>query len=307
MIISIKDNSFLFEVYVNDFNDNYHKENEPSNELERLAKKIRRRYRVMSDYMNAMIIYEDYMNVLAVKHGGRDSLQIKIDSGVMDDFIPAKPRMRNTVTNKYLIKNKIIISNVKNRMIDEDGIELLTNNIDKVNDIKLVVYDDIFVSKILKDGIINLSDKRLKSIQTLDLLSNFIEAREKLKKSKVKEYYPSLRDVMSGDYINKIKDTTEEDETIFHHGKFMRRGDVEELSTYQTLNNLGWNSVKVMKDKGINKKITKIVSKKNKLEKKKNKKGAKNDNFMTRVLTDNKYNSFEDFQKDMLDFTSDKD
>ena len=109
---------------------------------------------------------------------------------------------------------------------------------------------------------------------------------------------------MNGKYFDKIQDTTVQDEVIHYNGRFVTRDTAEELRVYQNLNDMGWNSIKLMKEKGVSKRATKLIRDKEKDNKKRNKKNKKNDNFMTRVVTDNNYNSFEDFQNDMLDFTS---
>ena len=307
MKISVNDNSFLFEVFVNDFGDNYHRgSSEPSTELERQAKKIRRRYKNISDYMSSLLIYDEYMNKLAEKHGNEQLLKIKIKNDMVDDFIPAKPRMRNNNTNKFLLKNKILLSKTKNLYPDEEVIDKLLQILPKdERDFTHYKTMNKDISGIIKDGIqTKIPDKKLKSIHTLDLMAEFFETKNKLKESKIEEYHPSMKDVLSGKYLDKIQDTTDQDEIIHYNGRFVNRETAEELNVYQNLNNIGWNSIKIMKEKGISKRATKLIRDKDKEEKKRKKKNKKNDNFMTRVITDNNYNSFEDFQEDMLNFTS---
>jgi len=305
MEVSINKNEFLFEVYVNDFGDNYHRgSEEPSTELEKSAKKIRRRYKNINDYMVGLMVYDEYMDKLAKKHGGIEILKIKIRNDMINEFIPAKPRMRNNVINKFLIKNKIILSRTKHLYPDEEIIDklLLINN-DEIQEFKSSKITDKVVLEIIKDGAVTaIPDKKLKSIHNIDLLAEFFESKEKIKQSKQKEYIPKLNELMNGNYFDKIQDTTKQDEVIHYNGRFVTRDTAEELRVYQNLNDMGWNSIKLMKEKGVSKRATKLI--KDRENKKRKKKNKKNDNFMTRVVTDNNYNSFEDFQEDMLNFTS---
>ena len=173
MEVSVNKNLFLFEVYVNDFGDNYHRcSSEPSTELERSAKKIRRRYKNINDYMVGLRVYDEYMNKLAEKHGNMELLKIKIRNEMIDEFIPAKPRMRNNFTNKFLIKNKIILSKTKYLYPDEEVIDnLIALNIkEEVQEFKSSKITDKVVLEIIKDGnITSIPDKKLKSIHSIDI------------------------------------------------------------------------------------------------------------------------------------------
>ena len=88
MRISLGEEVLLLQtVYVTDFGDNYHRtEDEPSSELEKEARRIRRRYKSIADYMAALAIYNEYMAMLAVKHGSPQLLKIKIDNDAIDVF-----------------------------------------------------------------------------------------------------------------------------------------------------------------------------------------------------------------------------
>ena len=118
-------NESLFEVFVLDYDDNYHKlGNEPTNEFERSVRNLKARYKDLTKFNEALTIYGEWMAYLAEKHGGYDILKKKIKAGVVEDFIPRKPRLKNIKKLKYLYKHGIYVSPVDLRdMIDDENLD----------------------------------------------------------------------------------------------------------------------------------------------------------------------------------------
>jgi hypothetical protein len=318
MRISIgEERSKLLEVYVTDFGDNYHRtEDEPSTELERAVRKIRRRYKNITDYMDALAVYKEYMGLLALKHGGGQLFKIKLQNDVIDDFIPPKPRMKNTAHNKMLLKNKIMISRVNVNKIDEDRLEeVLDANEDEYLTADGIIADmetkDYIAHKLMKqEDLTRVRVSKVKSISSIDFLEEYFRNKNasKVKEKQEELKQVSLSSIISGEYDDLVEDTEEEDDVVFYRGNYMNRKAVDDLKVYQDLGALGWNSVKIMKEKGVSKRITKIVKSQTKKNKKANKKKGKkrkdNDDFLVSVMMENDHDSFDAFEEDMLNFTA---
>lgn len=299
-------------VYVQDFDDNYHRtSDQPSSELEREARRIRRRYRRISDFVYAKAIYNEYMEYMFLKHGGKDLFKIKLEDDLIDDFIPAKPRLRNSAHLRSLAKRKIITSNVDLGRINKVAVSELADLYNGENDSPDPVIDerdfmnkDVF--KIAKK--INLNQTTKISASAMDpfaYLEEYFKGKNKMiKETQDKELSKlTVTDIIEGNY-EMIEDTEEESATVFFNGQYMRREIVDELRTYNRLGELGWDHIKLMKHKGVSNKITKIARKQDKRNKKK-KKGKKEkrkqqDDFIMQTIFDNDM-SFADFKKDMED------
>jgi len=299
--------AFLFEVYVVDFGDNYHRlPTEPSSELEIEARRIRRRYKNLTDYMRALAIYQEYMSLLAQKHGGPRLFKIKLKNELVEDFVPPKPRMKNTEMNKFILKNKIIVGNIKSVKIDEELLEKYVEDVSDEQHVEVLeptaAFDPIANRVIKEEGSSLVSIKKVQKISNIDYLEEYFKTKNVIKHEEEIKDVPSIKEIMSGEYLDKIKDTSDTDDVLFYKGNYMHRDSVEELQVYQTLGDLGWNSLKVMKSKDVSKNITRIMKERTKKDKKK--KGKKNDDFLVQVMTDGDYENFDAFQEDMLNFSS---
>ena len=98
---------------------------------------------------------------------------------------------------------------------------------------------------------------------------------------------------------------------IWYNGQMMRKEVVQENAVYRQLKDLGWDGTKIFKKNmkgnthGIAYDLLKKQDKRDKKEKKKNKKKNKaKDDFMSTLIFDNSYDSFADFQDDMLNMTA---
>lgn len=316
MRIGVKEkDTFLTEVYVADFGDNYHRlSDEPSSELEKAARKIRRRYKNMHDYLNAVAIYNEYMAYMMLRHGGPQLFKIKLKNDMIEEFIPAKPRMKNTLGNRMLLKRKIVLSRTNNEKINENVVQELTEVYSEDRPETALILDtksfDYVGRKLLRDESFNINTKKLKSITNINYLEEYFQTKniiaKKEKEEKVAQY--SLTDIVNGKAEQALQDTTEQDDIVFYRGNYLKREAMDELKVYHDLNDLGWNSLKIMKQKGVSKKITSVIKNQNKKNKKskksKNKKNRDADDFMMKVMVDNDHDTFEDFQKDMLNFSS---
>ena len=305
-------------IYVNDFNDGYHKLNtDPSNDLERAVRKIRRRYRAFDDYKKALTVYFEYMDTLANKYGGHKHFQMRMESNTVFEYIPPLPKLKKNPVNDFITEHKILISD-PNRVSYNDEIleayeaqfeEELTENTIMGNEI-IKNKDDELLEKIVKKGIYGKIDtKRLKETDAVDLLASYFDTSSTKKggKKKEKKYEtPSITDIIEDRVVDE-----EDQEAIFYRGRLMTPEELAQMKLYQNLNKYGWNSLALMKqgERGASSSALASVlrdeeyKKKREKKNKKKGKGAKAANeFLVKMMGDND-ESFEDFEESMLDFT----
>lgn len=332
----VKYDNNLFEVYVLDYDDNYHKnENAPTTEFEKQVRSIKARYRDINKFNGACAIYTEYMSYLEDKHGGPELFKLKKKAGLIDDYIPPKPRVKNTKELKYLKKNKIIIGTVGRFLIDDDKldevVDFYSDNM-VVENIHVDQEKDKIAEKILDD---DNGDKKMKSKykhlksqsfkDDSDFLSSYFKnknyysnfGKQNKKKNKKKDKL-LIKDLMRADYDKYIHDDDymEDSDTApmtLYNGLLLSSGTTKELDVYHKLNEMGWNSYKLMKKGSYSSRVTNMFKPPKK--KKKGKKGKKSkyndmyDGLLIDIMTDNGFDvedmdSFEEFQKEMLNMTS---
>ena len=327
----VKYDESLFEVYVLDFDDNYHRsENSPTTEFEKEVRKIKARYRDINKYNGAMTIYYEYMAYLEDKHGGPELFKIKKKSGLIDDYIPPKPRIKGTKELKFLKKNKIILGTVGRFLIDDekldDIIKFYSDDMN-VDNITVEQSRDKTAEKILDGG----TSKKYKNIKSqsfkddFDYLDYYFKNKnfnpkknKKNKKNKKKNKKDKLliSDFMRSDYEDYFydKDSYMEDSDqgmAIYNNLLLSTGTAKELDVYHKLNDIGWNSYKLMKKGEFSTRVTKMFKppKKKKKNKKKSKYNNGYDGLLIDIMTDNGFDtddmdSFADFQREMLNMTS---
>lgn len=330
----IKYDQSLFDVYVLDYGDNYHRgENEPSSEFEREVRKIKARYRDINKFYNAVALYNEYISYLEDKYGGHDLFKLKRKHGLIDDYIPPKPRIKNTKELKFLKKNKIIVGSVGRFLIDE---EALDNYIDEYT--KNMEVDNISVNKIKDKEAEKILDsegsknkyKHLKSQSfkdDVDYLESYFRNKninnvfgkkkkgKKNKKKKNKEDRIMISDLMRSDYEDSFygEDYMEDSDNkpmVLYDGLLLSSGTTKELDVYHKLNDLGWNSYKLMKKGEFSNRVASMFKPPKKKKKgKKNKKEGIYDGLLIDIMNDNgidadDLDSFAEFQNEMLNMTS---
>lgn len=318
----------LMEVYVIDFGDNYHRlENEPSSELERRVRNMKRQYRDYHKYQEALMDYNDWMFYLEEKYGGRELLKVRIKSGTMREIVPSKPKIRNNKIFKYYAKHGIAISKVGKMHLDDEFDEFVntyySNPNVTVSEMKPDRKNDSIIDEIVDEyvDVFNYSKKQpvTSDINFLDEYFRMKNGKGKKKKNKKgkkknkKKYvYEDDSENLISDLIgldpkdleDDVEDTTEEDNiTATYGGRYMTRKDAMELELYHQLNEIGWDSYKLMKQSGYTNSITKVFKEKKNKESKKSKKKKKSNNLLIEIMTDGKYDDFDDFAKEMENFS----
>lgn len=99
---------FLFNPLFNDFDDDYYQKSFASDELSAMAKKLRRRYSNFFDWVDAMEIYNEYMDKLVEKYGSLKVIKNAMKADVIEEAVPARPRLKNTKRNRQFSRSGII-------------------------------------------------------------------------------------------------------------------------------------------------------------------------------------------------------
>lgn len=311
----------LSTVYVSDFSDNYHKtDDEPTTELEQAAKSIRRRAKTMGSFIHDTIIYNEYMRKLITKYGSEKIFSVLADNDAIPEFIPPKPRMKNTEFNKFLLKKGILVSEVRATSVDfddEEAQDLLHTMATIDNDpekLSMKINEPEKMSKRVSEiteRVTNESDyTQLKNIKDMDHMANYFRHRdilsEQQKQDEIKRQEITLSDIIEDKVVyveNDTEDIEEDEQMLWVNDNFTKRSDLKEAQIYNVLGTMGWNPVRMMKARNVSKNYIKMVENNNK---KKGKKSKKQDDFFMKATSDNgySYDSFDAFKSDMLNFSS---
>lgn len=309
----------LLSPYIQIFDDSYHDideergENEESISVLQDVRRIRRRYTDMVELHQAKLLYETYITNLINKYGGFDKFQIAYALGHVKDYIPPQPRMKQTKFNRLLEKHDIIVSakiKVSNEFHDTlkeklDNMEILPDKYFEKDRDKM---SKVEVNKVIKSkkyrGL-----RRLKKAKSIDYIERYFMEKEARKKETRK---PTLSDYFFDNVVFK-SDKPDKNEVIYYKGSWMPRKDAEAFDFYNQLEDYGWDGYKIMREslsgnkKYESKRITSLYKKERKKKKKdaKRKKNKKSD-FIISVgkSINNDYETFADFEDDVLDFTS---
>lgn len=268
-------------VYVQDFGDDYHK---PKNEADSLYMKVRS---LTSQYYDVLLynehieIYNEYMEMLYNKYGGKDVFDIYRKEGMIDDFIPNKPRLKkNNIAvddyRKYGILNshatdkynrmqwdtiidkamKVAYENLKYeaemRGIYDDSYlecesEIEYNKSDDINQLYAVKYglgqsnSTKSRSRYSKVGY-ELFEDFYNSNRTAD--GGEFELDKKIK-------YPTITEALSDDYdpddyfISESEKEGKKYNYIGVNGRMVSEEQYAQYEFYETMDKLGWDTNKL--------------------------------------------------------------
>lgn len=309
----------LHIVCVQDFDDEYHKDfYDPDDKLMSAVRMIRRRYKSTIEYQYAINILNNYIARLMVKHGGEDRFVSLLRAGLIDEYLPPMPRMKAGTKNKFLVKNKIVLSNASFKKLNIDRLMDLTDAYSDRDDAptKLVYAekDDKQVGEvnelIEKRGVDRVSTSYTKRM-TVDLFEEYFLNRDRKKAKHVEEELTDLtvRDILDPNYEENVidSDTFEQDEFIPYRGGFIHRDDVVTVENISKLGNLGWNQLALTRRVKGSKNILKITKNEERRSKKNKKKRQQaGDAFLLHLAGESdRHSSFGDFEDAMLSFTAD--
>lgn len=123
MIVNSPDDIFpdyLFNPLVNDFGDNYYQKGVSNDPLILKAKSLRRKYSNYFDYIDALHVYDEYIDLLIEKYGSWSIIKNNNKVGLLDDILPAKPKLKKNRRNKEFLRAGIVPSRTYNEAVDPD-------------------------------------------------------------------------------------------------------------------------------------------------------------------------------------------
>lgn len=324
----------VHESYIQSFNDNYHRaDGDISIEEEREVRGLKRRYPQYMDYVEAKLIYNEYMEKLYDKYGGEELFRLYEKAGSVEEFVPCEPKIKPTKLNKEFKKRGIIIS--PRSKDKENFVDVNDLNIDQIREItKTEAIDlderiDIYryhegkskqIDELMKESndtknrFAKRRDRAMLESNSLDFIAEYFSEKQKFNEDSNKEDVDTnvtLQDLLDDNFVTEEDLQNDNNEMIWYNGQMMRKEVVQENAVYRQLKDLGWDGTKIFKKNmkgnthGIAYDLLKKQDKRDKKEKKKNKKKNKaKDDFMSTLIFDNSYDSFADFQDDMLNMTA---
>lgn len=106
---------WLFRPIFNDFGDNYYEKSFANTRLITEIKRLKRRYNDFFEWIEACEIYKEYMQTMIEKYGSKRTIKNALELDMLDDPIPAKPKLKNNRTNRQFLRAGVIPSQ---RIID---------------------------------------------------------------------------------------------------------------------------------------------------------------------------------------------
>ena len=302
-------------VYVQDLGDDYHK---PKSEADSLYMKVRS---ITSQYYDVLLynehieIYNEYMEMLYAKYGGKEVFDIYRAEGMIDEFIPNKPRLKKNnvavddyrkygilsshATDKYnrmqwdkVINNamKVAYDNLRYEaecrgIFDEAYMEYDSevdyNRSDDINELHAVNYR-------LGEGNSASRTRSRYAKVGYELFEDFYNSNRGSHDSgefeldkKIK--YPSISEALSDNYdpddyfISESEKEGKKYNYIGVNGRMVSQDQYAEYEFYETMDKLGWDSNKLRRffDKENSGYDTSIDEMFKKTKKKKSKKDKK--------------------------------
>jgi hypothetical protein len=314
-------NDHGFDSKVNDFGDDYHKPDIEASitdsESLRRVKSLKRRYRDFGEYCDAVIVFEDYMEELVYRYGGKKRFKNLMLMGMVKEYIPVVPQLKKTKFNKRYIDGGAsrefvdheLARNMSSPIADEDVkiVDVVVGTKNHKNKAKL------FEDKITFGG--GIKEKLSADIETIEkyyrqktshptrLSKKAMKRRLKQQKAfdddyitldeRFKEYYRKVDNEEYDDYDPKA--------IIYYKGSAISASEAEELEVYDFLRGLGFN----MGKKALGKKSRKIIRRNERKEKKAKKKNKKEVKLRKKYMSqfgNGEYKTFEDFERAATDF-----
>lgn len=112
-VLDLPDDRFpdlLFNPLLNDYEDDYYEIGISSDPLTLKARGLRKKYADFFDYIDALRIYNEYMDLLVEKYGSMSVIKNSLEVGNMPDIVPSKPKLKNNKKNRQFLKAGVIPS-----------------------------------------------------------------------------------------------------------------------------------------------------------------------------------------------------
>lgn len=264
-------------IYVQDFGDDYHEDRSNRNDLDIKVRSIKSMYTNFNLYIQAKEVYEKYMEMLYVKYGGEKVFNTLSADGMISDYVPPLPKLKNntTATNDFL-KYGICNSGFASKMTPhawKQAMEGIRKTANEIIQYESEVYgfdpDDYLedeeylsaeyrwdnmedseihaISRITKDT----GKKKSRVMSASELTDRFYSAQmteEANDPYNDNRRYPTLAEALSDDYdpdkydIDKKMKEEGEANTLYNvDGRMVTASALKEHEIYEALSSLGWN------------------------------------------------------------------
>ena len=311
-----KNEDYLSEV--NDFGDEYHQPDEEKivindDDLFAAVKGLKRRYRDIDEYFDAMNVFNTYIDNLVEIYGGKKRFKLAIQLGLVKEYIPVVPVLRKTKANKpYIEKN---LPRVDKERFDTSIYE--SPKVDPKRVVKITFGLKDRKSKVFSGFTSDLNREQIvQNIETIEKwyqnktkhptkLSKKAQKRRIMRSRFLKEDYVPFEQRLD-EYWEKVDmgpSTADKDTIINYKGVCLNEVEAEEIEARDALRAIGLKiGVKM-----LSKKSRKIV-KKSKEKKKKESKKKKNNSKLKRKYLDSfgvgEHETFSDFERSVQSFVA---
>lgn len=321
-VFRFKPNPALFDVYVQDFGDDYHRDSFP--EEEREVRKIKGgKYRDLDKYLHDKEIYDEYMDKIKSRYPKKLYKKL-IKSGELGLYIPNKPWYQPKSYEKilkaaydhdiYISKSGDLEMDLADEYMEEFWKEQEDIDIDSESLLKVSKEDRKLVDKIVDDeyfertGYIDKKKKKKKLndvdlLEELYLINSVYDKKDKKKKkhSKKKKNRVGipLHRYISGEYLKDIeKEEKRELNTIsYMNGMLMSGKDKKMMEIYDLMVKGGHKNIyRLMKQRKSKeaKRMSKIYKKQQHLARSK-----ENFNSILEVALNDTGSNYDDFLADI--------
>lgn len=277
--------NMIFNPIINTFGDlgkNYWTDFDESNELIDRAMTLGGKFKDFNEYLDAMDVWNEYMELLADKYGSVEIVEVGAKEGTITEFVPRKPQLKKTKKNKEILKSGIIPSRRAFKPTYIGFFDFIKDDIDSswkdISEDRMFDKVDKETKKMLKHHANKLTIKnRMNMFSTASAKSDAFLMAE--------EYYQTLNrggyrhDIKSGEYMSltQIKkerkriDNTPEwllDEELdpnnckirmVGNGRFVNQQKEREMMVLQDLMRMGFNPMELATDKVTTKAIKMIM------------------------------------------------
>lgn len=323
VVKAISEGVGLDTVFVRSFDDEYHKENEhDGDELYQEARQIRRRYRSFSEFYHAQSVFIQYMDRLIEKYGSLDMLEVSYESGAVKEFVPPIPRMRDTKTNRRIMKLGIPVSTTPTGKahINFDAIdEIVEENKPRVSITMGKNMVDEESQRLFENvRLIRPSMGSTASMNSLEMIERYISNTKTQKKSMEERdrhdntfTLAELYDTIDEDVVYE---SDSDDEFVLYRNKPISKSDHELLTLTTQLGKLGWDSTSILRSmkSGNNDRLTRVAKelrqedrKRRKRDKKRRKADKVNESFFSELMGFDDRHTFAEYENDMVNLSMD--
>lgn len=222
--LSYKKRTTFDVIYCQDFDDDYHQETDDELKIIQKARNLKSQYYDVNLYNEAKDVYDEYMEMLYEKYGGKKIFKRQKKAGCVSEFIPIKPMLKRTTKINKMIKcnmsHSVFFSDLSKHDRDmavqnaiEAGEEFLRYIIDEYYfdmDDEDITFNDLFEFTFEHDDSSvdllrlmvmnkeeNTSNKR-DAVETFDSFVNYVENKKTYGNEQVK--VPGLVDIFATDY-----------------------------------------------------------------------------------------------------------